>query len=170
MNRLSALMKADAVMSSSTSIWTALAERHVNRAAHLLLLAAPPLVRRVMISQGPKTSTPTKENRGCTGMTRSSGKSDIFWWSSFCLSLLHVTQLWIREDTSLLPPTNQYPEDRMHPSVIWRPWCFESVWHFRAIKVETWCFAGKITGFLDVNSRCEYFSRPPTRKSPSASM
>lgn len=72
-------MNAEVVISSSTSIWTALVVRHVKSAAHLLLLADPPLVFLVIISQGPKTSTPMNENGGYPGRMRSAGKSDIFW-------------------------------------------------------------------------------------------
>lgn len=95
-NRMREFMNAEVVISSSTSIWTALIARHVKRTAHPLLVADPPLVFLVIISQGPKTYTPINQNGGYPGRMRSAGKSDIFWQSKGLRSL-HITQLCIRE-------------------------------------------------------------------------
>ena len=57
-NLRKALMKHEASIGSITSIWIALVVRQVKSTAQHLLLAIPPLVRRALMSQGPKTSRP----------------------------------------------------------------------------------------------------------------
>ena len=132
----------------------------------LLLLADPPLVRRVTTSHGPNMSTPTDENGGWSNIIRSSGKLDIFWWLSLFLSFLHVAHLYSIDNTSLFPPTIHYPD---LPSVKWRPWCLTSAWNLRTMRVETWCFVGKMIGYLQNISEFKCFKRPPTRRSPPSS-
>lgn len=59
-----AFMKLDALSVSITSMRTARTQRQVNITAHLLPFACPPLVRRLITSQGPNTSKPTYVNGG----------------------------------------------------------------------------------------------------------
>nr|XP_024657824.1 immune-associated nucleotide-binding protein 9-like [Maylandia zebra] len=55
-----------------------LVDMQVKSTAQRLLSALPPLVRRVVTVQGPKTSSPTLVNGGI-GVSLSTGKSAIFW-------------------------------------------------------------------------------------------
>lgn len=57
--RRTALTRADEERYSTTSMWMALMTRQVNKIAHRLLFAVPPLVRLVTTEEGPKVSTPT---------------------------------------------------------------------------------------------------------------
>lgn len=77
-NLLSALMKLDVDIVSMSSMCTALVDMQVKSTAQRLLSALPPLVRRVVTVQGPKTSSPTLVNGGI-GVSLSTGKSAIFW-------------------------------------------------------------------------------------------
>ena len=61
-NRRSALMNEELVISSTTSRWTALFVRYVNKMPYLLLCAASPLVRRFSTCHGKKASNPTAVN------------------------------------------------------------------------------------------------------------
>ena len=105
-NLRSAFMNEEEDISSISSICTALIDRQVNNTAHLLLLATLPQVFLVIISHGPKTSTPTQLNGG-DGVTRSSGRSPIIWYSIFPRSFLHITHACNTLDISLLAPMIQ---------------------------------------------------------------
>lgn len=107
------------VISSTTSICTALVMRQVNRAAHLFLFDVPPLVRRVIMFHGTNTPTTTVERDGCPDRIWYLGTLEIFWYSGTFLGFLQVTHLWIIEATSLFHPTIQNPDERIHvrPSV-----------------------------------------------------
>ena len=74
---LKALMKLSVVMDSMSSKWTALVDMHVNITAQRLLSAILPLVLRVVMAHGPKTSRPTLVNGG-SGVSLSAGRSAIF--------------------------------------------------------------------------------------------
>lgn len=64
-------------MDSITSVWTALVPKHVNIIVQCLLSALPPLVRRVVMCHGPKTSKPTQVKGGSVA-SQSAGRSAIF--------------------------------------------------------------------------------------------
>ena len=119
-NLLNALMKHEVSIDSITSIWMALVDKQVKRTAQRLLLATSPLVRRVLTSQGPKTSRPTKLNGGA-GVRRSMGRSAIFCVCCRPLSFLHLMQLFMALFTARLPPTIQNPLLLIRPSVKCRP-------------------------------------------------
>ena len=91
-NLLSALMKLSVVMDSMSSRWTALVDMQVKITAQRLLSALPPLVLRVMMTHGPKTSRPTLVNGG-SGVSLSAGRSAIFWSCSLPCILRRVTHL-----------------------------------------------------------------------------
>lgn len=89
-NRLMALTNEEEVISSMTSMWTALLYRQVNNTAQRFECALPPLVCLVMIVQGPNTSTPTKVKGGDL-VSRSLGRYAIFRLIGFPLILRHAT-------------------------------------------------------------------------------
>lgn len=89
---LSAFMKLDVDMDSTSSMCIALVDMHVKSTAHLLLSALPPLVRRVITIHGPKTSRLTLVKGGISE-SLSAGKSAILWICSAPLSLRQMTHL-----------------------------------------------------------------------------
>ena len=91
-NLRKALMKHEASIDSITSIRIALVVRQVKSTAQRFLLAIPPLVRRALTSQGPKTTRPTKLNEGA-GVSRSMGRSAILCVCCRPNRLLHLIQL-----------------------------------------------------------------------------
>ena len=70
-------MKAEELISSTSSMWTALVTKQVNRMAQRLALARPPRVLRETIDHGPNASTPTFVN-GAESSSLSPGKLAIF--------------------------------------------------------------------------------------------
>lgn len=85
---------------------TALLVKHVNKIAHLLALATPPLVFLAVTSQGPKVSTPTYVNGG-DGLHRKSGIFPIFCVSSLRRNFLQITHEFNNDEISLLAPITQ---------------------------------------------------------------
>lgn len=75
-NLLTALMKADELISSTTSMCTALVTKQVNSIPKRFEFVLPPRVLRVIIDQGPNASTPTLV-KGGDRSRRSAGKSAI---------------------------------------------------------------------------------------------
>ena len=81
MSRRRVFMKESVSSECAISMWTALIVRHVKIQPYLFTWLLPCFSRN-----GPKQSIPTWLNQGCLVVTRSLGRSAIFW--------LHTTACW----------------------------------------------------------------------------
>lgn len=123
--RLGALMKLEELISSTTSIWTALVHKQVTNTAYLLPLAWPPFMLLVDTSHGLNISITTKA--GST-WSRSAGRSHICCSLTFPQNFLPAPHWLSILLMTLLPPTNHRPLALMASSVKCLPWCRTLLW------------------------------------------
>lgn len=115
-NQRKALINADELSESITSMCMARMTRHVKSTPHRFEEALPPRVFRETTCHGPKTSTQSLVNGGF-GSSLSFGISAIFRIASLRRNFLHETPFLNTEDMRRFPLVIQNPAARMAPSV-----------------------------------------------------
>ena len=145
-NLLRAWMKEYVTIAFTTSMWTVLLGKQVNKAQYRFksdLLS--------QITKGPKISTP-QSVYGSASMHLSFGKSTIFWYPNAPRSLQHITHLKIVLHTTELVLITQRPFFQRLFSVILLPLC-GTFWRHHVTIVSVINFAlGKITGCTSLMS------------------